>query len=272
MLSNFTKETISAGGAGALTLSGAVSGYQTFNAAIGVNKRFPYVIRDGTAWETGKGYISTSTNFVRETFHDSSTGSALTVTTAAEVYVGVSAFETPEVSRAGVSAVYANSFMNEINTSNGDIDANEIWYFPFHLEFAGNFDSFAFDVATVGGNCKVGLYDIEDGLPKNLIAVHDTNIVISAATGEYLETFDGGSMFLPAGWYFIAVTVDGTPYFAASGSDSYGCSILGCNGIGSYAYSAVWKTRTYAAMPDPADITTLTYRAGTAHIFGLQQG
>lgn len=79
--------TVSAGGTGAITLGSAVSGYQAF-AAGDDGKTFPYAIQDGTAWETGRGtYTHSGTSFARTSRTASSTGSALTVTTSAFLFV-----------------------------------------------------------------------------------------------------------------------------------------------------------------------------------------
>ncbi|MFS8064113.1 MAG: hypothetical protein ACMG5Z_05945 [Luteimonas sp.] len=81
------KQAVSAGGSGALTLGAASSGFQAFAAGDDA-KLFPYVIEDGTAWETGYGtYTHSGTSFARTSRTDSSTGSALTVSTSAFVYV-----------------------------------------------------------------------------------------------------------------------------------------------------------------------------------------
>lgn len=82
------RQAVSAGGAGALTLGSASSGYRAL--VVGDDGRlFPYIIEDGAAWETGYGtYTHSGTSFARTTRHDSSSGGALTVTTAAYVMVG----------------------------------------------------------------------------------------------------------------------------------------------------------------------------------------
>lgn len=65
-------ETSTTTGTGDITLAGAVTGYRTFNAAIGTNITFDYAIVavDGSGvpsgeWEVGKGYLSGSTTLVR---------------------------------------------------------------------------------------------------------------------------------------------------------------------------------------------------------------
>jgi len=277
MLANFTKETVSAGGTGALTLSGAATGFQSFNSAIGTNIRFPYIIRDGNAWETGKGYISTSTNFVRDSFYSSSTGSALNVTTSAEVYIGDTAHEMSESCQLLSGAEVISGHVSEPNSGiSADIDANEIHYFPFYLNFSDTFDAISFYVSAAGaGNLRLALYDVKDGQPDRMIAVHDTSLSIST-TGKKTATFDGGSIFLSRGWYFIGINSDiSGPQFEAIPLDSIGANMLGVDlsATSNIIYNRLWKARTYAAMPNPADVSILsTHRLDDMITLALRQG
>jgi hypothetical protein len=65
-------ETSTTTGTGNLTLAGAITGYRTFNTALGLNVLTDYCIVavDGSGvptgeWEAGEGYLSASTTFVR---------------------------------------------------------------------------------------------------------------------------------------------------------------------------------------------------------------
>ena len=80
------------GGAGALTLSTADTGYRTLGAGDD-GLSFDVVITDGTAWEvrTGCVYTHSGTSLARGTLEDSSTGSAITLTSAAVVTVAATA-------------------------------------------------------------------------------------------------------------------------------------------------------------------------------------
>lgn len=80
------------GSSGALTLSTAESGYR----ALGVGDdglSFDVLITDGAAWEvrTGCTYTHSGTSLARGTLEDSSTGSAITLTSAAVVTVTATA-------------------------------------------------------------------------------------------------------------------------------------------------------------------------------------
>jgi len=76
------------GASGALTIAAAASGYRTFGASDD-GLSFDVSIVDGTAWEirTGCVYTNTGTSLSRGTLEDSSTGSAITLTSAAVVTV-----------------------------------------------------------------------------------------------------------------------------------------------------------------------------------------
>lgn len=73
------KETSTTTGTGNVTLAGASAGFRTFNDAFGTLVFFYYVIQDanGTGWETGRGYLSSSTVLVRHVVHKSSNANAL---------------------------------------------------------------------------------------------------------------------------------------------------------------------------------------------------
>jgi hypothetical protein len=69
------KDTTTTTGTGNLTLSGtAPTGFQSFNAAFGLNTRFYYSISSsgGAEWEVGIGYLSASTTMVRDKVRASS--------------------------------------------------------------------------------------------------------------------------------------------------------------------------------------------------------
>lgn len=71
-------ETTTTTGTGSLTLDGAPSCYQSFNAAIGVGNTTYYAIFSTVAdqWETGLGTLSSSNVLARTTIYESSNGGA----------------------------------------------------------------------------------------------------------------------------------------------------------------------------------------------------
>jgi len=70
-------ETCSSPGTGSVTLLGAVTGYQSFNAAIGTGNTCYYTIADqnGNNWEVGIGTFTSPATLARTTVLASSTGS-----------------------------------------------------------------------------------------------------------------------------------------------------------------------------------------------------
>lgn len=74
-------ETSTTTGSGDVTLAGAATGFQSFNAAYGLTKTFGYCIElvSGSEWEVGIGYLSGTTTLVRDrVLSSSNAGAAVT--------------------------------------------------------------------------------------------------------------------------------------------------------------------------------------------------
>lgn len=107
---NRLKTTISAvagSGLGALTISTASSGYRTFGAGDDGFTFDGVLIVEGTAWEVRDGcvYTHSGTSLSRGTLQDSSTGSAITFTSAAVVSQGGSAGLAARIEQVALSQV-----------------------------------------------------------------------------------------------------------------------------------------------------------------------
>ena len=74
-------------GTGTITLNAASSSYQSFATAYGANATVDILIEEGTAWEVARNctYTNSGTTVTRGTFEESSTGSAVSFTSAAVV-------------------------------------------------------------------------------------------------------------------------------------------------------------------------------------------
>ena len=87
MLANWIRETTTTTGTGAITLGSASSGYQSFaTAGIADGDTSYFMAIDGTAWELFLGtYTASGTSLARTTRLSSSTGSAISLTSATVV-------------------------------------------------------------------------------------------------------------------------------------------------------------------------------------------
>ena len=77
IIADRVRETSTTSGTGALTLAGAVTGFQRFSAVCSVGDEVQYVITEGASWEVGVGIYSGTNTLTRSTVLASSNAGSL---------------------------------------------------------------------------------------------------------------------------------------------------------------------------------------------------
>jgi hypothetical protein len=212
MLANRVKDTAT-GTTGDLTLANsAPTGFQTFNNAFGTTKQMYYFIQDGdgVAWESGIGHLTTSTNFVRDLVTGNSAGtiSALTLSGGTHTVINTNTASNSNAYPSGMStlsngqALMSNSAGSR---TSGTIEANQLYYIPYHHEYSGPIEGVGYSGSGTGGDVLCALYSLgTDGLPDEKIL--GGTALQTAASSIVYESFT--SQILATGWYWMCFWSD----------------------------------------------------------------
>jgi hypothetical protein len=233
MSANRVKETTSTTGSGPFTTTGEFGGFRTFYDAYGTFRRFTYwaINNADEEWEEAVGYLSTSTNLVRETIEGSSNSNAVvTFTTAPTLFSDTS--ENNVAPTLGVlpsnTLLCSAHFLS--NTTSFALNADRVYYVPFLWLGTQAFDAIGIKINSfVSLTFRLGLYENNKGDVGNLI-------VQTGTLNDSAGTFVSGSVTsqkLPVGWYFAAVVSDGAINTKTVPTDNFTLSILGAKEFGS---------------------------------------
>lgn len=104
-LVNRAKMSTSTTGTGTITLGSAETGYQSFaDAGVTDGDVVSYVIEDGDNWEIGRGiYTSSGTTLSRGPLESNNSGSAITLSGSAKVFVSSTVNEVYSYTNATIS-------------------------------------------------------------------------------------------------------------------------------------------------------------------------
>ncbi len=276
MFANFTEETCTGTGA-TLALAGATTGKIPFSESFADGDRVAYVLEDsgGTIKISGVGtYVSATDDITRaDTWNWNGTAIDKNPSTNITLSGGTQTIRCDLVEKnindGGIPSgrIYTAPLYNELSSAIA-LSTGTIYYVPLPLSQSSVYDGFSFEVTSAGNNARLGLYDTLNGLPNNLLAKRDTDYSGVGTTGDKSVDFDDGALYLPRGDYVTSITVDDATILNGNQGDSSLSNMFGVATVIEYVSMAEVSRLYSAGMPDPAELTSITY-VFRAAIIGL---
>lgn len=279
MLANWTKQPITTGGTGALTLGSPPAGFVSLADAMGTNKAIWYAIEDGASRELGIGHLSAANTLVRDEVRETlvagvlnrAAPAAINVTTSATVSV-VAAAQTMIGAHPGNffanSGIQGMCGLGQVDESAGTFTfgaSNYLYAAPFLWGASKRVThaSVWCKAAYAGSTVRMGLYEYAAaGIPGRLITEW---VVDTGSTGAKAVALDT-PVWLPSGWYYVVAQCSTNGIAFAGPLYSPAGLGLGVADTGTRSV-ALWRTRAFGALP--ADESAETGYAGNNGTFSV---
>lgn len=259
MIASRIKETSTSTGTGNITLAGAAAGYLAFNTAFPLNRRFNYYIAmdDGSAWESGIGYLSASTTLVRERPKRTSSTYGTAINFAAGAKTVICEFIDGSYAPGWPGVYGTNKDIGPANVgfnlaSSFTTTADRLYLLPFELATVVNLTHLVAqcDVAVAASKARFGLYQwLPDGTPGPLLA--ETGDIDTTTTGTKVGAVTG-IMLLP-GWYLAACVSSGAVGYLGSSRTEMKSSPVGGGGYNISLYQTL--SAGWAALPSTPTVS-----------------
>jgi len=255
----FTEETCTGTGA-TITLTGAVADRIPFSRNFNVGDPVAYTIVDGSNIVSGIGEYSAANQITRyDLFQDNGTTSTLYPGSNLTLSGGTHNIKCEMMpTDNGFAPVRYNTraFLGpcgSYGSSFAGFAANTLYYQKMRLEEGDAFTVLGLNVSgSAGGSARVGIYaPNENGEPGKLIV--DSGVIDTTATGDRENT--GLDFKLLPGTYFAAVVSDTNIDLTASTNNELIMNV-GSNS-GNLPIMHYSTSFTFAALPDPAQLTSL---------------
>lgn len=259
MIASRIKETSTSTGTGNITLAGAATGYLAFNAAFPLNRRFNYYIAmdDGSAWESGIGYLSASTTLVRErpkrtsgTYGSAVNFGAGAKTVICDIVEGGHVPGWPGVYGTNKDIGPANVTFNLASAMTSVAD--RMYLAPWRLDTFVRLTHLIaqVDTAVAGSKARFAFYQwVPSGDPGPLLA--ETGDIDTTTSGAKVGAVTNIDLY--PGWYLAACISSGAVAYLAQGRTEMASSPVGGGGYNVSLYQTI--TAGWAAVPSTPTVS-----------------